>query len=293
MVTLAACKNSSNDPGATGAPSTGGAQSGTRTVETPRGPVEVPADPQRIACLVGSADIDVMAFGLDPVYSSDFAAGWVDLPETTKISNAIPPEVEVVAATSPDLMIGWDWMADEPAWKQFEKIAPAVTLPEEYSTPDYWRLVFTTLADYVNRSDEGAGLLADYDARVAELAGAATERELPVSHINVYEPGVVDWYGYDYDSTAILQSVGIEYDGPEKTKYAFSWESLDDVTAPTVLLGVQDPDAATEMTSGPIWPTLPAVQAGQVLELDAPLWAGYGLIWANALLDDIEEMFFA
>lgn len=300
MLTLAACRNTSNDPGAdtgaTGSTASGSGPSvsGTRTVETPLGMVEVPAAPQRIAALVGSADVDALAFGMDVVYSGDFATGWVDLPESTVTSSAVPPEVEVVAATSPDLLIGWGWLAEEPSWKQLEKIAPAVTLPEEYTGNDYWREVFTVLSDYVNRADEGAAMLADFDARTAALAAVAEANDpITVGYIRVWEPGSFDWVGHDREVPGIMEAAGIAFEGPKTTKSGYSLERLDEVTTPTLLLEVLDEKVAEEMLGGPIWPTLPAVQADQVIEIDGALWGGYGILWANALLDDIERLFFA
>ena len=292
MATLAACRNSSGETGATGTGSPAPSESGTRLVETPRGSVEVPATPTRIAALVGSAEVDVLAFGIEPVYSGDFATGWVDLPASTVVSSAFPPEVEVVAATSPDLLIGWDWLAEEPAWKQLAKIAPAVTLPEEYTDSNYWREVFMVLAGYVNREEEGEALLAEHDAKAAEVAELLADRDPgPVSYIRVWEPGSFDWIGQDREAIGILQSTGITVEGPEMTKSGYSLERLDEVTAPMVLLEVLDDKAEEQLLEGPIWPTLPAVKADQVVELDSALWGGYGLLWANAVLADIERLF--
>ena len=89
------------------------APSGTRTVIGSRGPVEVPSAPARIAALVGSADIDVMVLGLTPVFAGTFAGGWVDLPASIVTSDLVPPDPEAVAAATPDLLIGWDWLVDD------------------------------------------------------------------------------------------------------------------------------------------------------------------------------------
>jgi ABC-type Fe3+-hydroxamate transport system substrate-binding protein len=40
-----------------------------------------------------------------------------------------------------------------------------------------------------------------------------------------------------------------------------------------------------------VWQALPAVQAGRVLLVDRNLWGGAGLMWANALLDDVDRLF--
>src|SRR5262245_19923900 len=69
---LAACGDDGGS--ATDAPS-------TRMITDSRGQAEVPVAPERVAALVGSAEIDVMLLGLDPVFSGTYASGWVELPE--------------------------------------------------------------------------------------------------------------------------------------------------------------------------------------------------------------------
>ena len=102
----------------------------TRIVNDSRGAAEVPIAPQRIAALVGSAEIDVMLLGLDPVFSGTYAEGWVDLPEGIVTSELVPPSIEAVATPKPDLLIGWHWLSEDDAWVSLGEIAPAVTLPD-------------------------------------------------------------------------------------------------------------------------------------------------------------------
>src|SRR5262245_27161674 len=74
MVALAACG---------GDDTSSSSASSTRSVQGSRGPVDVPANPKRVAALIGSADVDVITLGLEPVFSGTFAEGWVDLPGST------------------------------------------------------------------------------------------------------------------------------------------------------------------------------------------------------------------
>ena len=135
-------------------------------------------------------------------------------------------------------------------------------------------------------------MLADHDATAAGVAEILSAQEpMTVSHIKVWEPGSFDWVGHDWETTGLLKSTGIGFEGPEVSKSGYSLERLDEVTAPMLLLEVLDDKAGDEMFDGPIWPTLPAVRSDQVTELDSSLWGGYGLLWANAVLADIERLF--
>jgi iron complex transport system substrate-binding protein len=281
---LAACGG--DDGGSSGSTE---APSGTRTVTGSRGPVEVPSAPARVAALVGSADIDVMLLGLAPVFSGTFAAGWVDLPATIVTSDLVPPDPEAVAAATPDLLIGWDWLVDDAAWEQLGKIAPAITLPDTGSWRDNFRLV----ADAVNRTSQGDAALAEFDARVASLKSRFDAAEPKrVSMIGVFEPGTFWWWDAAYPANAHMASIGLEVVSPAETQKDASIERVSELTADWLIVtAAPDDPTASGLLEAPVWQALPAVQAGQVLVVDRDLWGGAGLIWANALLDDVERIF--
>jgi iron complex transport system substrate-binding protein len=261
----------------------------TRTVVGSRGPVEVPSAPARVAALVGSADIDVMLLGLTPVFSGTFAEGWVDLPSTVVTSDLVPPDPEVVAAATPDLLIGWDWLVDDAAWEQLGKLGPAITL----SDTGNWRDNFRLVADAVNRTTEGDAALAAFDARVAELKARFDAAEPKrVSMIGVFEPGTFWWWDAAYPANAHLASVGLEVVSPAETQKDASIERVSELTADWLIVtAAPDDPSASGLLDSAVWQALPAVQAGQVLVVDRDLWGGAGLLWANALLDDVDRLF--
>jgi iron complex transport system substrate-binding protein len=280
---VAACGDSGSDDGA------GGAPSGTRTVQGSRGPVEVPAEPKRIAALVGSNDIDVLAFGITPVYAGSFAEGWLDIPDGVVTSDAVPPSVEAVGGTRPDLLLGWDWLADEPSWAQLTKLAPAVPLPEDRT----WQDTFRVLADAVNRKAQGEELLSEFARRAAALKAQRTAAApVQVAHIDFVKPGTVTIYGQDRDTTAIMREVGLDVQGPAETAQDASIERLPEITAPWLIAygyGEEGRTALASVKGTPLWQNLPAVRAGHVVEVESGVWTGAGYLWAKALVDDIEK----
>jgi iron complex transport system substrate-binding protein len=263
----------------------------TRIVADSRGPAEVPVAPERVAALVGSAEIDVMLLGLDPVFSGTYAEGWVTLPAGIATSDLVPPSVEAVASAHPDLLIGWHWLSQEAAWVALGELAPTVTLPDEGSD---WRSVFRLVADAVNRRDAAEQVLLDFDDRVAALRTRIEERPpITAALVGSFAPGTFWWWEPGYECNQHLASVGIGIDGPAERGRDLSYERLDEITAPWIILtGTPGTDDGTDdLTSSPLWGSLPAVQADQVVVVDRALWGGAGVMWAQALLDDIERTF--
>lgn len=284
---LAACGgDDSGGSSTTSAPS-------TRMITDSRGPAEVPVAPQRIAGLVGSAEIDVMLLGLTPVFSGTYAEGWVDLPEGIITSDTVPPSPEAVATAKPDLLIGWHWLSEDPAWVSLGEIAPAVTLPDSGSD---WRDVFRLVADAVNRLDMAETALAEFDERVAALR-TRIEAQPPITAalLGSFQPGMFWWWEPDYPANQHMASVGIGIDGPAERGRDLSYERLAEVTAPWIVLtGTPGSDDGTDdLTSSPLWAGLPAVQNDQVIVVDRDTWGGAGLMWGQVLLDDIERLFAA
>lgn len=263
----------------------------TRTVTGARGPVEVPVAPQRVAALVGSVDVDVLALGITPVFSGEFAQGWVELPEGVVTNDLVPPDVEVVAATRPDPLLGWEWLADEPAWAQLSQLAPAVPLSEDAT----WQETFLLVADAVNRRERGEAELAAFDARTAALREQLARWEpIQVAQIGFCAAGTYAHYGQDRETTEIMRSIGLDMAGPPETNQETSVELLGQLTAPWLIVfgsGEDGADGLADAQANPLWATLPAVQAGQVLEVDSGTWTGAGFLWAQALLDDLERLF--
>jgi iron complex transport system substrate-binding protein len=263
----------------------------TRMVTDSRGTSEVPVAPQRVAALVGSAEIDVMLLGLDPVFSGTYAEGWVDLPEGVVTSDLVPPSVEAVAGSKPDLLIGWHWLSEDAAWVSLGEVAPAVTLPDSGAD---WRAVFTLVADAVNRADKGAEVLATFDARVADLRARFADREpIRVALVGSFAPGTFWWWEPGYDTNLHMASVGIEIDGPAERGRDLSYERLDELTAPWIILtgSPGSEDGTDDLMASPLWAGLPAVQADHVVVVDRDLWGGAGVMWAHRLLDELERIF--
>jgi iron complex transport system substrate-binding protein len=259
-------------------------------VNDSRGPVDVPVAPTRPVALVGSAEIDMIALGLTPVFSGAFATGWVDLAPETITSSLVPPDPEQVAATRPDLLLGWDWLAEDTAWNEVRDLAPLVTLP----SGNDWRKVFELVADAVNRQERGAALLAAYDARIAKLRSTYAPKRISLNMVGVFEPGTFWWWDAPYPANAHLTAAGFDVRSPAETAKGVSLERLTELTADWLIVSAPKDDKdglAKKLVEHPLAKKLPSVANGRVHIVDRDLWGGAGLMWANALLDDIERLY--
>ncbi|MEM8708637.1 MAG: ABC transporter substrate-binding protein [Actinomycetota bacterium] len=290
---------------------------GPRVVETPLGAFEVPADPQRIVI----TDVGValpLAFDLGvEVYGTWDAAG-LGTPDRTLLTqeewdtlelvgSGITPNVELLAASEPDLVVHQLITEDDIALiEPFTAVVP-------FNSSLAWRDDARLIADALNRVDELDALIADYDERAGALAqriddeigdpSVALLRVRPDSiriHTNlhfsgelltdmglrvpadyVYEPG-----GSRNESTLLVQ-LSAEQIG--------ELADADYILLMPVGTFVQSPDevqaSLEDLQSGALWQTLPAVQEGRVTVVGAHWFFG-GLRAANLALSDIESVLF-
>jgi iron complex transport system substrate-binding protein len=288
VVLLAGCGG--DDSGASSAP--------TRSVYGNNGPVDVPVDPQRVVCAIGSFDIDVLAVGITPVLTTTFAAGWVTVPDSVVVTENIPPTPEELLPLRPDVMIGWNWVTAEPVFDELAQIAPYVGLGEEAGAT--WRTTFVQTCDVVNRAGRAEALLTELDARTVALREQRAGRPaVTVARIEFYETGSFSWRGgADEEITAeLMEAIGLTVETPPDgidDNGAVSLERLADISADWIVVPVGSDDIPRavydDVTQLDLWQQVPAVAAGRVIEVDGALWPGYGYLFAQALLDDLDRV---
>jgi iron complex transport system substrate-binding protein len=277
-----------------------------RTVTSDGGPVEVPSDPKRVVAAIGSFETDMLAVGVVPVLTTTFAGPWVDLPGSVKITNNIPPTPEELVAVRPDLIVGWNWVTEEPTFDEIVKIAPYVGLGESEATagPGFdssestrsWDKLFLSVCDAVNRRAAGEKMVTEFEERLDALAERRKGRPpVSVARIEFYEPGKFSYRGQTEDTAELMRRIGLTVVGPDKSINDESLERLPEIDADWLVVpsgsdniprGVYDEIAATDL-----FKAIPAVKAGRVHVVDARLWPGFGHLWARALSDDLERLF--
>jgi iron complex transport system substrate-binding protein len=312
---LAACGDDADESGsgsgsgtASGTATTAAGSSQTRTVTTDDGSLEVPADPQRVVAAIGSFETDMVAVGVMPILTTSFAGPWVELDDDVVITENIPPTAEELLELRPDLMVGWNWVTKEPSFDAISQIAPYVGLGESAATTgpgfDYsepmrsWDTLFLSVCDAVGRRDQGAELVEGLESRLDELAAQrAGEPALSVARIEFYTAGSFSYRGQEEDSAELLRRVGLEVVGPDQTIQEESLERLPEIDADWLVIPVGNDSVPRELydevAETELFKSIPAVEAGRVHLVDGDLWPGLGYLWAMAMVDDIERLFFA
>lgn len=305
-VSLVACGGDGQEQaGSAGAAATAPQQeTAPRTVTHALGTTEVPADAARIVVLNHYSLFDyLLAVGIrpvastgDPAASDPFAkhlAGQTDGVEM--VGDADDPNLERIAALEPDLILANPWQED--IYDELSQIAPTVGVPLSYA--DY-REEFRYVADLVGRQAEAEGLIAAHEQRLATFRQAASGRldgqEVSVARIF---PDEIRVEGDGYVSH-LMDAAGLNRPAAHRNPdgLELSTEQLPMIDA-DVLIVYSAANAAAEadnararerLAGNPLWRNLRAVQTDRVHVVDSFVWAGGGMLWADAVLADLSRL---
>ncbi|MBN9798080.1 MULTISPECIES: ABC transporter substrate-binding protein [Pseudonocardia] len=258
------------------------------TVTDPRGAtVTVPAPPTRIVCLTGLCDDMVVELGLTPVGTSTPALlknpvllGDRAAQVPTVAGSFGSEDVESIAALRPDLVIGLGGV-HEPLRAAIERFAPLWLVQ-----PTTWEESVGYLRDLgslTGRTAEATAgelrfrtTLAD-GVEQARATGKAGRKVLLMY-------GSADTIGVDTTDTVNGNLLATLYDYPfvprgadVETASTYSVEEIlaqapDVVFAFSLLFSSADRTLTDQLAANPVWAQVPAVQQGNVHEMDPRLW---------------------
>lgn len=289
VAVVASCSSSASDEAN---------KSGTREVQTERGVVTVPADPQRIVVVNGSlggylydlgakvkaADPRVLGVTLKP---GEFPAAWAE--DAKKQGTEVLPSgdninLEFIAAQQPDLIIGggqgYPGQQSIDAYDKLSAIAPTVLVPSNLTN---WQDQLKVLAHVVNHSDKVDGLIGAYNDKVAKVKSTI---KVPQGAVSVFQsrkdnkPSVI---APGTPLAALLTEVGFTIDDKVEAKagnptraaaadwVGFSPELLTTVVDAPGLFVVQLDGGRTiaQLKQDPMFAKLPAFQTDKVYDLPA------------------------
>ncbi|KQZ11836.1 hypothetical protein ASD19_00725 [Microbacterium sp. Root53] len=309
-LTLAACSS----PAATSAAPAEADAPESVTVEHAMGTTDVECAPQRVVTLGQGETDSTLALGVTPVgVVSPWTEDWYDyLPaeveEAEVVGTEIEPDLEAIAALEPDLILG-SKLRHEALYDQLSQIAPTV-FTETIGVA--WKENVGVYAEALCLEDEGAEIVADYEARAAEIGAALDEAGQGDTEVSIirFMPDQVRIYLTGFPGS-VVRDTGLQR--PEAQTVA-DWEASEqlieiseeripemdgDVIFEMVSAdhyaqqGTQTVDEQIERwTSTELWQGLSAVKAGKVVEVDESHWnLGGGIGAANALLADLEAYF--
>jgi iron complex transport system substrate-binding protein len=274
---------------AEGATATSAAAAYPRTVtDSANIAVSIGAQPQRVVCLVNLMDLDaLLSLGIAPVafgirtfisqYTGAPDVSWKWHEDALKQLNVTPERfncyatnIEVVAASKPDLIVGLQYWLGE-GRDELAELAPVLQL-----VPN-WRDNLRVLGDAFAIPELAAKITEDTDRRIATALDDLDLGEKTVAIISCYDNTVFYGFGHPADGRAdLFQRAGFTlFDAitaqatAEQPVPEFSIELLPSL-APAdvvVLFDYGDGTQGSGILANPLFTTLPAVQAGRLVTL--------------------------
>ncbi|MFW6677176.1 ABC transporter substrate-binding protein [Lacrimispora sp. AGF001] len=297
---LSGCANSKQTPETD---ETTGAAVDKVMVETAMGPVEIPANPKRIAsALIGItgylAALDTIPVGTAtqsgfPDYLKNNLAGAVDLGETDSLN------LEALMELEPDLIIGVASVHKE-QYELLSAIAPTVLLE---SATDDWA-TFHTVAQLVGKQETASVLQKEYDERSSKLQQDMKEKypqgarvaymRVQGKELQILNPASVYFKDLYRDMNWSSASEGV-VDFGDGWNATISMEALPQLDMDYLILAVRPDEtsqqAYAELKKSAVWQSLEAVKKENTAIVDANIWfASSDPIALNIRLDNIEDM---
>lgn len=300
---LAACGGGTNNNDSTNDDT--GANDEAYTVEHAMETTTIPSTPERVVILTNEGTEALLALGVKPVGAVQSWLGdpWydhiaADMEDVQVVGTESAVNLEAIAALQPDLIIG-NKLRQEEVYEQLKSIAP--TIFAETIKGD-WKENFQLYAKALNREEVGNDVLTSFDDRVEQIStdlGDQLQQEVSIVR---FLAGDVRIYHKDSFSGIILEQLGFarpaeqdvddfaEMNVTKERIHAMEGDILFYFTYETGegdATGVQN-----EWLEDPLFQNLEVVKNGRVHEVSDAIWntAG-GVIAANKMLDDIEEVF--
>lgn len=278
VLVLSACGNAAEKQATTGntgsseASTSTPAATGTITYQSETGPVEVPANPQRVIALAGYAG-NLIALGVPLVGVDSWTKADPNFTEQLKdVAEVSDENIEKMIELKPDLIIA---SSDTKNLDKLKKIAPVVTYT--YNKVDYLKQI-EEIAKAVNQADKGAAWIADFKER-AQKAGTEIKAKIgDDATVTVMEGDSKQLYifgsAWGRGTEIIYQAMGLKM--PDKVKqmtsekgyYDLSLEVLPEYLGDYVFYS-KDPSVDASFQNTDTYKNIPAVKNNRVFEVDA------------------------
>ena len=270
----------------------------TRVVQTDKGEVEIPVNPQKIVSdyylgeflAVDTKPVIASPYALNNPYLEDYVEGIEPMNVTSAETN-----LEMVAEAEPDLIV----TITEADYEKYSKIAPTVYIEDGKRSDEE---LFRYLADLVGKEKEADEYISDFNEKVEaakpevqKIVGDDTVSIVEVWPQQIYtmgdkfaRGGTILYDMWDLKAPEAVQKEMI--DGDEQYKVV-SLEALPEYTGDYILYGVLDGTDPAFVEDSKIWNNLPAVKDGKVLPYEQVAFMHRDPITLNAQLQAFIDFF--
>lgn len=303
-LTLSGCSSNSTASSsaasstASSAAASSAAETGTRTVDTDKGPVEIPVNPQVIFSDYYLGEF--LAVGVKPVIASPyslnnpFLADYVDGIEAMNVASA-ETSLEMIAEAQPDLIV----TITEADYEKYSEIAPTVYIQDGQRSDEE---LFCYIADLVGKSEEADAYIADFNDRVMdskdEIQSIVGDRTVSIVEVwpqQIYtmgshfaRGGSILYDMWELKAPAKVQEEMVDGDTAYET---VSLEALPDYAGDFILYGVLADTNSSFVDESQLWQSLDAVKEGRVLSYEQVAFMHRDPITLNAQLEIFLDFF--
>ncbi|MEM8707457.1 MAG: ABC transporter substrate-binding protein [Actinomycetota bacterium] len=267
--------------------------------------VMVPAVPARVFAGDDTSLANMLALGVRPIAMAvnqnavpDFLAEQLDGITDLSAEGGFRVNFEALAALEPDLIVGPGTTLLQLQYGVASEIAPTYAYRYGYASSDEIRTNLTDVARLFGLEARADEIIAELDARIADLSARLAASENPdvtVSVLRIFADGFGLSLRHGTTESVLMNEIGIQRPANQQSIEGFATEitleTLGDVDADVIYLYVDDPDDAPEydaILASPLWQTLDAVQNGRVHLVDGGVWNGISIPAAHLILDDLE-----
>lgn len=270
----------------------------TRTYESVKGPVEIPAKPQRIVTDYYGGEllaVGANVIGVEPTaFDNPFIVD--ELKETGAVDVGTPVNTEKVLELEPDLIVV---MYDD-NYDALSKIAPTVHIP--YGTGTNIQETVELFGDLVGAPEKAEEFLAEFDAKAAEgkakLEGIVDENTT-VGLYELTDSGELWIFGDNAGrgGQAVYNALGLklpEAKQDDAQTEQISLEVIPDYAADYMFLTTYDPENKGEqlpkLQESAVWSKLEPVKNNLVFFNDFDTWYRYDPIASLEQIDMVVDM---
>lgn len=273
-----------------------------KTITHAMGKTTLSSVPQRVVVLFnGMVDIS-LTLGVKPVGAVE---SWVqqpwyhylraDMGGVKNLGNENQPNLEAIVALKPDLIIG-SKLRHEKIYGQLSEIAPTVMTTDVFD----WKTNMEIASKALNKQDEAASFMADWNKRVAKFKSKMGDRlKTEVSIIRFQPDGSARFYVTGFAGT-ILQELGLARPKAQQVegKVVVGLSSKEQIPMldGDVIFDITSDWAGDEKsfksqqdwTSNPLWNNLKGVKNGKYYKVNDVTWnMSGGATAAKMMMDDL------
>ncbi|HLR03114.1 MAG TPA: iron-hydroxamate ABC transporter substrate-binding protein [Virgibacillus sp.] len=295
MLFINACSNGSENEAnnKTNQNNQHGGDEETITYESENGPVEVPADPQRVVVLSSYAG-DLINLDVPIVGADSWSMDNPNFEEALKDAEEVSDEsIEKILELEPDLIIG---LSNIKNYDKLNEIAPTVTFT--YGKADYLQQ-HIEIGKLVNKEDEATEWAEDFEQRAASVGDKIRDKIGEDTTVSVLEGYDKQFYVYGDNwgrGTEILyQAMGLKM--PDKVEemteeegyYALSHEAIPEYAGDYLILSEEE--KTDNLKESNVFKDIPAVKDDQVLQVDMDRFYFNDATTLDYQLDVFEDYF--